>query len=105
MNTINSSTGFTPFQLRMGRSPHIIPPLLTSEIATVTESTNEADAQHAADLIKHLEINVLQAQDNLLVAKVSQAAAANAHRGKEDVFVIGDLVMLSTLHCRRDYLQ
>jgi hypothetical protein len=28
MNTINLSTGFSPFQLRMGRSPHVIPPLI-----------------------------------------------------------------------------
>ena len=26
MNTVNKSTSFTPFQLRMGRSPRVIPP-------------------------------------------------------------------------------
>jgi hypothetical protein len=29
MNTVNKSTGFYPFQLCMGRSPQIIPPLLS----------------------------------------------------------------------------
>jgi hypothetical protein len=28
MNTVNSSTGFTPFQLRLDRNPRIIPPLV-----------------------------------------------------------------------------
>jgi hypothetical protein len=29
MNTINASTGFTPFQLRFGKSPQILPPLIS----------------------------------------------------------------------------
>jgi hypothetical protein len=38
MNTVNKSTGFTPFQLRMGRSPRIIPPLVPAKSsATVTD--------------------------------------------------------------------
>jgi hypothetical protein len=28
MNTVNTSTGFSPFQLKTGRSPRIIPPLV-----------------------------------------------------------------------------
>jgi hypothetical protein len=31
MNTINASTNFTPFQLRFGKSPWILPPLLALE--------------------------------------------------------------------------
>ena len=38
MNTVNKSTGFTPFQLRMGRSLRIIPPLVPAKLsATVTD--------------------------------------------------------------------
>ena len=29
MNTVNISTGFSPFQLQMGQSPRLIPPLVT----------------------------------------------------------------------------
>jgi hypothetical protein len=30
MNTVNVSTGFSGFQLRMGRSPRVIPPLIVA---------------------------------------------------------------------------
>lgn len=45
------------------------------------------------------------AKDHLLQAKVSQAAAANANRGLEDPYLVGDQVMLSTLHRRREYTK
>ena len=37
MNTVNCSTGFTPFQLWFSRSPHILPPLIPSEQLTSTD--------------------------------------------------------------------
>jgi hypothetical protein len=95
MNTINKSTGFTPFQLRMGRSPHIIPPLVpTKSSATVTD----VDAWH---VIRKLEMDVFEAQDNLLKAKLSQAVQANKHRTLQFPFTVGSRVRLSTLHRRK----
>jgi Integrase zinc binding domain len=37
MNTINVSTGFSPFQLRMGQSPRLIPPLISNDMSVPDE--------------------------------------------------------------------
>jgi hypothetical protein len=97
MNTINKSTGFSPFQLRMGRSPRIIPPLFTPVAANTTEE------ERARELIKRLQLDMLEAQDNLLKAKVSQAVYANLTRGIDHKLDIGDRVMLSTKNRRQQY--
>jgi hypothetical protein len=60
MNTVNSSTGFSPFQLKTGRSPRVIPPLTP---APPTATAAEIDARQ---IIARLEIDVKEAQDNLL---------------------------------------
>ncbi|KIJ38241.1 hypothetical protein M422DRAFT_176910 [Sphaerobolus stellatus SS14] len=97
MNTINISTGFSPFQLKTGRSPRIIPPLIPlPEGATAEEIT-------ARVIIDRLQTNVKHAQDNLLASKIHQVYHANKHRGPEDVYAVGDLVMLSTANRRRKY--
>jgi hypothetical protein len=44
-----------------------------------------------------------QAKDSLLVARVSQAHFANAHRSQDNVFITGDKVLLSTTHCHNKY--
>ena len=90
MNMVNKSTGFTPFQLRLGRSPRIIPPLLPAK-----PSTTVADAWH---VIQQLETDVLEAQDNLLKAKISQSFQANKNHTLKFLFSIGSWVRLSTLH-------
>ena len=97
MNTINKSTGFTPFQLRMGRSPRIIPPLIPAKSsATVTN----IDAWHVT---RKLETDVFKAQDNLLKAKLSQAVNANKNRTLTFPFTVGSRVRLSTVHRRKEY--
>lgn len=97
MNTINKSTGFTPFQLCFGRSPRVIPPLIPAkQSATVAD----IDAWH---VIRRLETDVLEAQDNLLEAKISQSIQANKHRTLKFPFTIGSRVCLSTLHRRNEY--
>jgi hypothetical protein len=53
--------------------------------------------------IKEIQNAEAEAKDNLLQAKVTQAHFANQHQGKDDIFVVGDLVMLSTLHHRQQY--
>ena len=97
MNTVNSSTGFSPFQLKTGRSPRVIPPLTP---APPTATAAEIDARQ---IIARLEIDVKEAQDNLLAAKIRQAYHANEHRGPEVIYKEGDLVMLSTENRRRNY--
>ena len=95
MNTVNKSTGFTPFQLRFGRSPRILPPLFHSEFTT------PADKQ-ARELIQRMQLTVSEAQDNLISTKVSQAFHANKSRTAAFPFKVGDKVVLSTLHRRRE---
>ena len=95
MNTMNRSTGFTPFQLRFGRSPRVLPPLFPSD--------NHSPADKlAADLIRRMQLDVADAQDHLISAKVSQAFQANKTRTNSFPFKVGDRVVLSTLHRRRD---
>jgi hypothetical protein len=95
MNTVNSSTGFSPFQLRMGRSPRIIPPLV--------RSGEEVEDIRAEEVIKRLEEDVKEAQDNMLRAKISQALAANISRSDKFPFQVGEKALLSTLNRRREY--
>jgi len=97
MNSVNSSTGFSPFQLKTGRSPRVIPPLLP-----LPENASPADIT-AHQIIAQLESDVQQARDSLLAAKVRQAFHANEHRGNEIPYKPGDLVMLSTTHRQRNY--
>ena len=96
MNSVNRSTGFTPFQLRFGRSPRILPPIIPSSITTPTDKL-------AADLLQRMQLSVIEAQDNLLAAKVSQAFQANKSRSLTFPFKTGDRVVLSTRNRRREH--
>ena len=50
-----------------------------------------------------MQINVSEAQDNLITAKISQAFQANKTRSLNFPFKIGDRVVLSTLHRRQEF--
>ena len=95
--------GFSPFQLCMGHSPQLIPPLMPRMAVETPTKNHEADAMRS--LINCLNIDVSKAQDNLLAAKVTQAKFANRHHANEDVFEVGDKVMLSTEHRCQEYVQ
>jgi hypothetical protein len=97
MNSLNASTGFSPFQLKSGHSPWIIPALAPT---IGGETVEELDAW---SLTKKLELDVRTAQDSLTAAKVRQAYHANMHHTAEDVYQIRDRVMLSTTNHHRDY--
>lgn len=47
----------------------------------------------------------MEARDNLLLAKTQQARHANAHRGNEIPYKVGDQVLLSPFHRRCSYMQ
>ncbi|KAF8798984.1 hypothetical protein BYT27DRAFT_7010629, partial [Phlegmacium glaucopus] len=98
MNTVNKSTGYSPFQLKYGRSPRIIPSF-TGVVGSDKESVG------ASDVIALVNKNVADARDNLLLAKISQAKSANERRGKETRYRVGDMVMLSTTNRRMDFKQ
>ena len=59
----------------MGRSPRIIPPITQSVINDAAVEGD--DALSALQLIHRLQLNVLEARDNLFAAKVAQAKFAN----------------------------
>ncbi|KAJ3987749.1 hypothetical protein F5890DRAFT_1396153, partial [Lentinula detonsa] len=101
MNSVNSSTGLSMFQLRYGRSPRVIPPLArTSEVPKGRPDTDAKDAESFLNRLSNLE---LEARDNLYCAKVLQCFHADKSRGPCEVFQAGDLVLLSTLHRRQAY--
>jgi hypothetical protein len=92
MNTQNASTGLTGFQLRMGLSPHVIPPL-------VNEPTSAETPKQFLERIRALEA---QARDSLLQHKVLQAFHANKSRDTQELlFCVGDCVKQSTSNRRK----
>lgn len=96
MNTINASTGFSPFQLRLGLSPRLVPPLIRSE---------SCDDTRAEDVVARIEEICAEAKDSLLSAKISQSIHASIARSPETPFAIGDSVYLSTSNRRREYMH
>jgi hypothetical protein len=101
MNTINASTNYFPFQLQMGRSPRVIPPIVPSKLPPPLVNTE--DATLAANVIEQVDLDVNDAKDALFYMKVSQAHFANLSRGREDIYAVSDLVMLTTLHSCNKY--
>jgi hypothetical protein len=93
MNMINVSTGFTPFQLRFGKSPHILPPLI------LLDEDVDRD-QSACDIISLMQPIEMEAKDNLIEVKISQAQQQNHHRRAIFPFKSGECVVLSTAHRR-----
>jgi len=97
MNSLNASTDLSMFELRFGRSARVLPPLLpVSDAASAGE-------QSAVDFLSHCSSLEASAKDALLAAKVSQAFYADSSRGTEPSLAVGDLVLVSTLHRRREY--
>jgi len=97
MNAVNASTGFSAFELRMGCSPCVIPPL--QDGVTVKGFDEEA----AKNLIARINDDEAEAKDCLLVAKLEQAYQANKGCAPDNIYEVGDKVMLSTLNQRRGY--
>jgi hypothetical protein len=73
MNTVNKSTGFSGFQLRMGCSPHLVPPLVDQWEVLANEDLDPAIVKRVVDVIDRLELDVLKSKDNLLYVKIFQA--------------------------------
>ena len=94
-NTVNKSTGFSPFQLQTGRSPRVLPPITPAE-----RRTGRVDVVR---LIDQINTDIAEAKDNLMVAKIFQADQANRKRGQKDEYKVNDLVMLSTANRRKEY--
>jgi hypothetical protein len=101
MNSVNTSTGFSNFQIWLGCSPHLIPPLIPD---TLNHTSSDAEeTEHAQKLIVQIQTDVNEAKDNLLQAKVFQSHYANLNRSPEIPFKISNKVMLLTLHCHQEF--
>jgi hypothetical protein len=103
MNTPNGSTGVSPFVLKTGRSPRLLPPLITTTSTTDKEDPSAHEVEARA-FIETMEEETNTAKDNLLAAKIQQAHFANKDHLPDPMFRVGDKVMLTTAHRQRDYI-
>jgi hypothetical protein len=69
MNMVNASTGFSGFQLHLGRSPRVMPPIVLQSLPVDLQTAGDA----ATAIIDRLTNDVAQARDNLLLTKITQA--------------------------------
>ena len=95
MNTVNKSTGYSPFQLKYGRSPRMMPVLVATE--------TEEESDDVAEFLRRIAADVEDAKDNLMLAKISQAYQVNSTHSSDHTFKVGDQVMLSTANRRQEY--
>jgi len=79
----------------MGQSPHLIPPLISDSDLSNHQSTVNTSM---LSFIMQLQEDVVEAKDHLVQVKVDNAFHSNKHCNPDDVFEIGDHVMLSTSH-------
>ena len=102
-DTVNSSTGLTPFFADLGYHPRsgihptedfAPPPLLTREAKDQILRADEMLDAHA-DLVEYLKIQLTWAQQEM-------QAQANAHRQQTPKYAIGDRVWVSTRNWRTD---
>jgi hypothetical protein len=98
MNTVNKSTGYSPFQLKYGRSLRVLPYLDKDTLV------NKED-MNAHEIVEMIAKNVADAKDNLMLAKISQAYFANEKRSREIEYKIGDKVMLSAANRRCEFKE
>jgi hypothetical protein len=96
MNTVNASTRFSGFQLHLGRSLRILPPIVPDTLLIELKDA----AETATVLIQHVKDDVAKAWDNLLLTKITQAHHSAAARSPDPHYKVGDLVMLSTTNRR-----
>jgi len=97
MSSVNKSTGYSPFQLRFSKSPRVLPPLL------LPPPNPSSEHIQAREVINCVRLDVTDARDNLMLAKISQSYFANKNRADSFPYKVGDLVMLSTLNRHREY--
>ena len=97
MNSPNRSTGVSPFVLKTGCSPQLLPPIVIPP--TTMEDPSEVPQEvEARAFMERMEEETNAARDNLLTAKIQQAHLVNKDCIPDPAFHIGDRVMLATAH-------
>ncbi|GAA5879222.1 hypothetical protein JCM16303_003124 [Sporobolomyces ruberrimus] len=89
----NVSTGRTPFELVLGFNPRVSPPL-DSSLSNVPATEQ---------LIAERESMLAEAQDRLRMAKVAQSIQIDAKRRKDEIYEVGDKVLLTSRDRRARY--
>ncbi|GAA5994049.1 hypothetical protein JCM11641_000613, partial [Rhodosporidiobolus odoratus] len=90
---VNDATGSTPFELVLGYTPTLSPPVPSEPSSLPAVKSTLSDRSSA----------ISSARDALAAAKVRQAEQANCRRGPEVVFRVGDMVMVDSADCRSRY--
>lgn len=91
-NSVQVSTGFSPFYLNSGQHPMLPTNVLNQEIHNPT----------AAEILEQLNKDLKQATKNVEQAQENQAKYANQHRRKI-TFKVDELVLLSTANLRNEH--
>jgi hypothetical protein len=91
-NSIQASTGFTPFYLNFGQEVSLP---LDQAIANLRPSSNP----EAMDRIRRLKSDLDRAREHIERAQKRQAKYADQHR-RDVIFKVGDSVLLSTDHLK-----
>lgn len=86
------------FQLRSGFSPRLIPPLVPNLPAKASE--HEFNAH---EFLTNIQVDVLEAQDCLLSAKIDQVRSHNHHCRADPTFQLNNRVLLKTKHQKNEY--
>jgi hypothetical protein len=95
-DSVNPSTGYTPFYLNHGRHPHTPHVLLTDR-----PSDDQPGNQAALDTIESLRRDLHQARDNMARAQARQKTHADSHKRRPaPSYAVGDLVLLDSSHFR-----
>jgi hypothetical protein len=93
-NSVQASTGFSPFFLNYGQHPNL-------PLSVAVQPANQSNNQSAADMLADLYADIEQATLNLKQAQQRQATYANQHR-REVEFKVGDKVLLSTANLKNE---
>ena len=100
MNTVNTSTGYSLFQLQHG--------CLLQTVLLLTQQSEllQADSleTQAIEFLSQIHQDIVEVQNTLLAAKTQQVHYANQNQAVEDCFTVGDQVILSTYNYCQDYL-
>jgi len=90
-NSVQASTGFTPFYLNHGRHPHTPLSLTLASVQPSSRDNNPA----ATDFVGRFQSNLSRAKDALHRAQKRQQKYADQKR-RDAKFSAGDMVLLST---------
>jgi transposase InsO family protein len=94
-NSVNPSTGYSPFYLNSGRHPHTPMTLLQPE----TLQGNLGN-KSAIDTIDQLRADLASAKENLAQAQARQRKYADRHRRDVPAFTVGDMVLVNAANLR-----